>query len=159
MEKYFRLVGGRPFVNPDYIHREEEEKREISRVNKTWQEFFGNLGLSRCPRVKSIPYKWSYWFEIKEKAEYLGFTQPEYTPGYANSLVDYDVDGLEDALNYAAGEASKFEETNAVWETMSYLFKNANTWERTAILRWKRYGDRSDAKTASWARHLKEKSG
>lgn len=155
MEKYFELVGGRPFVSPEYIEndslKEEDNKAEV------WQEFLTSLGVANYPRIIPNNQKWEYWSQIKEKAEKLGFNMPEYTSGYYHSLNDWKIDGLEQAIEVQlAEEGPGINKAKVIWNALAWLYyciKDKS--KQKSTLKWFRRTDKTLQRDASWVQLLR----
>ena len=153
MERFFLLSGGRPFVSPDYLTEEGTDEKEA----RSWRDFLLALGVADHPRPKEIRRKWTEWYEIKVKAAELGFSRPEYTYGYPNKLIDWEIDGLKEALDYLSTDSVTIEDLRAVWRTVAWLYKQipSHRHERKAVLWYHRYRWHSKDSDASWVQRLR----
>jgi hypothetical protein len=156
MERFFQLSGGRPFVSPNYLTEEGTDEKEV----RSWRDFLLALGVADHPRPKKVRREWSRWHEIEKEAEELGFSPPEYTYGYPNELIDWEIDGLKEALDYLSTHSAALEDVRAVWQTVALL--NNRTCRSgygedhcKAILRWHRQRWRSQSRDASWVQQLR----
>ncbi len=165
MERFYELVGGRPFVSPDYLVADQGENQddsldERSSKTKSWQKFFYSLGVSNCPKVFRKHREWTDWSEIAPMAKKLGFSEPEYTWGYKNTLTDYAIDGLVQVMDKIKHGSSE-EDTRAVWVTMAWMYKKIKSIDSLSnVLRCKleytRYQRRQCYRDAGWVQQLRQ---
>ncbi len=120
VEDYFQMLGGRPFVSPDYL---DENERNDEEIVKDWVEFFQKLGVSKLPRIypKSKVLRYNeidQW--CKEHNIYLD-NRPYSTKGYIG--IDMTFDGIEEILDLWEQRPPILQEVLKVWNIGEFIIE------------------------------------
>jgi len=121
VEDYFQMLGGRPFVSPEYLDYLSDNERNDEEIIKSWIIFLQKLGVSELPRIYPKSKKLEY-NEINQWCKEHNINLDEHPYSTRDYIgIDMTFDGIEEILDLWEQKTPDLQEVLRVWNVSKLI--------------------------------------